>query len=365
MVGRSCARAVAAALAMLVIAPAHADEPTDAEIDEIFDRGCGDDNGKDRCDDEVQRRMRDLYGWRPARMEVDNGVQFRRFMMVNGYGRDVLGLAFERRPGGGPRVTVSVPKREKIPSDLPTFPNNPLTAQLSEQQWQRALTITENFDRQLASEVKGDGDKEVLQICLHAWVTVMEAGDPKPGEQRAAKIRSDTEGGCKDGLAMTASFELAELAFEVLPECAELETSDFRNRVMLLNWCRRLGGDRVAAVKASKSIEELRDRIYESRKADDIDMLGGFFDYKNRAKAERLEALFKDGDVYFAAPYASDSMHAIVLGTVQPEKQPPDEANSANFYDIRLDLRNRGRRWTIESYEISDLKTINYDDYKN
>ncbi|MEM6477285.1 MAG: hypothetical protein AAF687_14100 [Pseudomonadota bacterium] len=348
---------------MLVIAPAQADEPTDAEIDEIFDRGCGDDNGKDRCDDEVQRKMRDLYGWRPAQMEVDNGVQFRRFMMVDGYGRDVLGLSFKRQPGASPSVTVSVPNPKDRRADVPVFPDTPLTAKLSEQQWQRALGITHNFDAQLASELKDDDDEEV--ICLHGWFTVMEAGDPKLADQQAVKVRSDAEGACKKGLAMLASFELAELAFEVLPECAELEASDFSNRVMLLKWCRHLGGDRVAAVQASKSMEELEDRIYESRKADDIDMLGGFFEYENRSKAERLEALFKDGDVYFDAPYASDSMHAVVLGIVTSKEQLPDEANAENFYDIRLELRNRGRRWTIESYEISDLKTINYDDYEN
>lgn len=64
------------------------------EMREIFDRGCGDDNGTDRCDGAVQERMRELYGIEPPEALLAKGATIRRAMFVDGYGNDVAAITF-------------------------------------------------------------------------------------------------------------------------------------------------------------------------------------------------------------------------------------------------------------------------------
>ncbi|MEL6529004.1 MAG: hypothetical protein AAFQ27_03525 [Pseudomonadota bacterium] len=346
--------------------PASADETTAEPVDDVFDRGCGDDNGTDRCDAEIQKSMRDLYGWATAEALLDQGVQFRRFMMVDGYGRDVLGLTMERRPGSGPRVHVEVPKREDGDSAMRREPLAPLTANLTLEQWNRALDATEFIEQKLADEGRtfseqGDG---TLTICLHGWFTVVEAGDPAlvgSGSEPKAKLRTDAEGSCAKGLTMPAAFELANIAYSALTACHELDEEEFRNRMMLLAHCKNLGGDRLAASKASRFVRKLEDHLYDTARSKKDLSLQSFVDFKQEGLAAKLATRLEGATVYLGVPFATDQKHAYVLGTISPADQPPDEANAYTYADIRLDLRNRGKIWPIEAYEISDLKTVTYE----
>ncbi len=353
---------------MLALAgtPTLADETTVTPIDDVFERGCGDDNGTDRCDAEIQRIMRELYEWEPAEALLEQGVQFRRFMMVDGYGRDVLGLTFERRPGSSPTVIVDVPKDERGEGNFVRNVPASLTAVVGLEQWNRALDTTLFVDQQLAREQASDEDEkgDSITICLHGWFTVIEAGDPAirgSNSSAKAKLRSDAEGSCAKGLSMPAAFELANVAYGVLPECHQLDEADYRNRMTLLAECKRLGGDRLAAARAVKTVRRFEDVLYQSiRKQQDLS-LASFFSYDRKEMAAELERRMRGATADFGSPHATDGLHAHVIGTLSPADQPPEEENAYRYADIRLDLRNRGRNWTIESYEISNIKTVAYE----
>ncbi len=347
-------------MACLVANPASAsivqDDVADAEIDNVFDRGCEDDRGVDRCDGDIQANMLDLYGWMSAQELVEQGIQFRRFMMVDGYGRDVLALAFERRPGRSPVVQVWVPKPQYAEGETEDPPETPLTATLSAAQWQRALELTELFDEKLAKEeAKKDPNDKTLTICLHSWFTVIEAGEPpriRNGKTSPAKIRSDAEDACTKGLAMPASFDLADLAFEALAECHGLDLDKYRNRIMQLAHCKRLGGDRIAATAVAEMIRDLEEQLERA----DEGAFQRFFEWENRAEGKVFAGRLADALVYWGAPHAKDQFNAVVLGTMTPDDQPEGD-NTYRYADIRLELTSNGSSWKIGTYSISDIKT--------
>jgi hypothetical protein len=329
--------------------------PVVAEIDP----DCGDDRGTDRCDAADQARMRALYGWDSAAALVAAGVQFRRFMMVDGYGRDVLGLTFERRPGASPRLIVEVPGQADLDegSDTPTAA--PLTTTLGAAQWEKVLRLTDNFEQALVSErTSNEQGSDVIAICLHSWVTVLEAGDPAKATASAApaKLRADTEDACAAGLAMPAAFELAELAYEELEECHGLDRVTHRNRIMLLNTCAQLGGDRLAAASAAQFVEELEDLIAQDA---DID-LTGLFVWERRAQAAPFAAALQDARLYLGAPSATGPTKAVLQGSLHPDTQPPDDENAYRFAKIRIELAGDAGNWRIASYTIGEMQTVSY-----
>lgn len=69
-------------------------------------RNCTDDNGRDVCAAEAQARRLERLGVTPAEVEAAGGVESYRAFFVDGYGRDMPALAFERRAGNGPVSVV-------------------------------------------------------------------------------------------------------------------------------------------------------------------------------------------------------------------------------------------------------------------
>jgi hypothetical protein len=328
-------------LAAFVPVQVSADETNVTKSDNGFDRGCADNDGAERCDKDIQRDMLDLYTWESAKALADGGVQFRRFMMVDGYGRDVIGITFERWPGSSPQVSVDVPRSKIAGGELEGPPPTPLVATLGQDAWRRTPAVTERFDQKLAREIEGNesNDENVLTICLHGWFTVVEAGDPaRPPAAIIAppELRSDAEGSCAKGLAMPAAFELAQIAFGSLEECHGLILSNFRNLIALLAYCNRLGGDRLAAAEAAKMINGFDDHLSQSEGA----ALTCFFSWEDRGAADEFGRQLRGASApYWGAPCASDQHHVIVLGTMHLRDQPPDEGNACRFADIRLELK--------------------------
>lgn len=306
--------------------------------------------------------MRASYGWKSARELIAEKVQFRRFMMVNGYGRDVLAVTFERRPGSSPQVAVEVPQEEEAEA-LGLPPPTPLTGALGKTHWQRALNLTLNFDEELAREVPNDQaeQREFISVCLHSWVVVIEGADyPVSGDggESTVELRTDIEDGCSDGLAMPAAFALAELAYEALPECHDLELEEYRNRVMLLAYCKRLGGDRVAATKAAAFIKKLED----ATSAGEEPNLSPFFAYGDRDQAAEFEQKLANAELNVGIPHASDQAHAIVVGSLEPKDQPSADDNTYHYADVTIQLEASNATWHIADYEISEMKTIKFKD---
>ena len=351
----------AGALALCMAAPALGQVPDEsADADEtVWDRNCGDDSGTDRCDAEVQAGMRALYGWESAEALLEQRVQFRRLMMVDGYGRDVLGLSFERPPGASPKVVVEVPVDPERPAM--TDPSAPLTAILSEDRWNEVLALTRHFDEQLAREVAKEESKGGrITICLHSWVAVMEAGDPKLTGREDAKLRADTEDACVNGLTMAASFQLADLAFEALPECQSLRLEDYRNRFMLLNHCKRLGGDRIAAA----GVGSLVDKLDEWERNPDATKVEWLFAAGSRGDAERFAETLAGWNVYWQAPHAQDQHHATLSGWMSRDAGETDNSITTENATITLSLQGGGRSWNIASFAMSETEThtTNFDD---
>ena len=71
----------AAALALSCSPPSLAQE---APTPDVWERGCGDDDGNDRCDPAVQDRMRALYGLESPEALLARGVTVRRAMFDDG-----------------------------------------------------------------------------------------------------------------------------------------------------------------------------------------------------------------------------------------------------------------------------------------
>lgn len=331
----------------------------DAEaISDVFDRGCGDDQGTDRCDPEVQQRMRGYYGLDTIESLAQGKVATYRTMLVDGYGVDVAAIIFARPPGQAPYVEVRAPSL--TPED-----EQPLRAVISPEVWQRVQGLSANFDQKLASET--DLEDGLMRLCLHGWFAVVEAvtvrspsisityleGD-MDNERReitrpAATVRKDSEGACADGLAMPFAFALADEARRALAECSNLKLDDFRNSAMMLATCHWLRGDRLTAARAYEVVERLN---RASRSSEEPDLSQLFVDYEGEDEARftrEVEGAFVTYSK-LTATSPSDAVLETVLYYMEDDEaeMPSHQARmTIQLYDYADDFR-------IFSWEISD-----------
>ncbi|HEX8215926.1 MAG TPA: hypothetical protein VF577_00555, partial [Allosphingosinicella sp.] len=82
-----------------------------APAQQAVDPNCSDDRGLNRCSDEQQRQMRQLYAVPTIEEHAAAGEEVRRVFYVDGYGRDLILIAFVRSPGKDPEVRVHYPQR--------------------------------------------------------------------------------------------------------------------------------------------------------------------------------------------------------------------------------------------------------------
>ncbi|MCB1560940.1 MAG: hypothetical protein KDI75_07580 [Xanthomonadales bacterium] len=331
------------------------DSRDQSEATDVFERGCADDQGNNRCADEEQRKMRELYGIPDTEKLSEQGVALRRAMFVNGYGLDIVAITFSREPGRPPMVEVAAPRQEAGPT------SQPLSAVVPLRTWNQILDASRDFDQQLARELPASG-KGLENICLHSWFVVVEAVDPAHLSQRVvgqhevpAKIRRDAEGACTQGLAMRYAFELARTAREQLPECSSLNVDDFRNDADLLSLCQRLGGDRIAASDAYRFLEELgRMTVPGPLELDPFELERFQWKYFARSSEQLAEPFIHDlngANFFFAPPEATDLDHASVEG----QAIFPDDEND-QITDLKLKLVRQNREFVILSYELSEKR---------
>ena len=232
---------------------------------------CRDDRGVDRCSAEQQRRVRDLFGVQPIEAHRDAGDQVRRAFYVDGYGTDVVAIAFVRPKGGEPSLWVHFPKGDEGKR------HEPLSAPVPQDVWDGVIQRSSHFDRQLLplrDEVAESGE---MTLCMHSWVFTVEATDPAEGEYRPATLRRKTEDACDDGLVEAYAQELYRAAVPLLAPCARLDRSLHRNEATLLSACRLLRGDRLAAAE----VMNLLDRL-DIEGPEDSARLNGLFAYDAR-----------------------------------------------------------------------------------
>jgi hypothetical protein len=364
---------IAAISLALACHPAQAqhDERPWAETQAIFDRGCGDDRGIDRCDEAVQQRMRDLYRLESPTKMLEQGITARRAMFVDGYGNDMAAITFARRPGESPTVEVRAPIAEGQP------PPRPLVANISNETWATVLARSKDFDQQLARELPraspDGGEEPTLNICLHAWFVVAEAVDaprvspnvlagtgsedsardaalPVEAPMQPGTVRSDAESACAGGLAVDYAFELASMALIALPECSTLNFDDFRNQVVLLGQCYGLGGDRLTAGEAYRTVSKLERALRREDKED----LSWLFVGVGDTRADLFMAALGGGSPYLLAPTGVDADHAEVPGQVIYLDK--DRGEIAEVADLSLQLLRQVGEFVIDTFQVANRR---------
>ncbi len=260
----------AALIASLLLIAAPEKAPAADRFPPVGD--CRDDHLVDRCNPEQQRRVRELFGVKPIEAHRDAGDQVRRAFYVNGYGTDVVAIAFVRPKGGDPSLWVHFPRG---PDGSRV---DPLQAPVPNDVWEDVIRRSSHFDEQLKRLPEKPSGSGEITLCLHSWVFTVEATDPAPGEHEPATLRRKTEDACDDGLAEAYAGELERAAVPLLPQCARLDRTRHRNEATLLSACRLLRGDRLAAAEVMNRL----DRFDLVEKAEDATHLLDVFAYDAR-----------------------------------------------------------------------------------
>jgi hypothetical protein len=295
------------------------------------DRNCLDDNGQNRCGEKALAKTRERYDVSDAKTQAAEGTYLRRAMIVDGYGRDVLAVLFVREKGRDPYVEIrgAMAAERKEPRLIRT--------PMSEFDWNRVIAAGTFFDRDIAPNTALADDKESIPICLHSWMVLVESANPArlssnmiPATLVESEIRSKTQNTCGGGLAVEYAFQLVSLAHEMIPVCKNISIETQRNKVMVLNACLSLSGDRAAAANGLTLFDEIRKALHiypknpaETQKA--LTRLIVFADPNMRVKtgSERLTEsrrremveLLSQGEIYFSAYTGIDADHIILEGT--------------------------------------------------
>lgn len=248
-----------AALASAAAAPAQA-RP---------DPNCSDDRGADRCAAQQQARTRALFGLRSIEQHRDAGDQVRRVFYVDGYGRDMIAIAFVRAPGREPMAQIHFPRREGQRA------TPPLEAPVSHTVWGEMLRRSANFDRSYTPRPQ---NPEEVSICLHSWVYTVEANDPARTNLARASLRRKTEDSCQRGPAVEFAADLQRAALPLFPHCDRLDPGQHRNPAAQLAACAALTGDRMAAAEVMNRLGAFR----RARGTQDGQLLAGLFAQRAR-----------------------------------------------------------------------------------
>jgi hypothetical protein len=256
-------------LSLLVAAPASPQGRADPN--------CQDDRGVDRCDPEQQRRVRQLFGVISIEEHRAAGDQVRRVFYVDGYGGDVVAIAFIRSPGRDPEVWVHYPRRQGEPTP------EPLRAPVPRPVWNDVIERGEHFDRDVLSRpapagqghpAKGTAaapEGQEMVLCIHSWDFTIEAVDR--GRAADAAIRRKTEDGCEDGQGELYAQYLERIALSLIPHCAALDVSQYRNEAIALLGCAKLRGDRIAAAEVRNRV----DPFFEVQGPEDARLIAPLF----------------------------------------------------------------------------------------
>jgi hypothetical protein len=237
------------AFALLVAATASASQPerpwTEAESN------CRDDRGVDRCAAEEHRKVLDLYGVKPIEAHARAGDQVRRVFYVDGYGRDMVAIAFTRPAGGDATLSVHWPRKAGKPTRAPA------TALISAETWRNVLRRSEDFDRDLQPK-PANPPSDTIVVCLHSWTYTVEATDRGTEEAGPMKVTRKVQDACGDGLAERFAGDAQEVALALVPYCQALDPGQHRNPAAQLHACQALEGDRLSAAAAYNQIRSLQ-----------------------------------------------------------------------------------------------------------
>lgn len=229
--------ALAAAVAALTAGP-EASAQSDAEAQRAFN--CTDGAGADRCGAEAERRMLAHYGLEPIERHRAASDFVRRVFYVGFDGEDLLAIAYVRRNGGEPELSVHVPR------GLAAEPVAPMRVTVPEQEWEVIGLASANLDRSFTAR-----DESPLGVC-HGSTLIAEATDwpAEPGGEPGGRTRRKVENSCADGPARQFADIAALVAVPLLVPCALIDVAGPPSLVDLLRACALMSGDRYAAARA-------------------------------------------------------------------------------------------------------------------
>jgi len=330
------------------------------EMMDIFARGCGDDQGKDRCAPEVQADMRGYYGLESVEELAEAGSEVYRAMFVDGYGNEIVAVSFVRERGKAPYVDVRAPSRAPDEEQL-------LRTTVSPDRWWTVSGRSPSFDQKMAYEVAPEDGARTM--CLHGSVVVVESAEANSPyvsstidfsqdgeeisetkiERPAPTIRRDTESACANGLAVPYAFDLAKEAMESLVECSNLKLDDFRNATNFLAACHRLRGDRLTAAQAISTIGKLQ----SFRSEDDIEDNPLLFVSWGEEAPTKYLADIAGGVPFYGQPTAISTTDVIVEGMLfyfdaDGEEVPTHQAK------LTVDLYEYASSFAVYSWTVSD-----------
>jgi hypothetical protein len=213
-------------------------------------RDCRGKDGVDRCAEAELRRRLAVFGLDPIERHREAGDQVRRALYVDGYGRDMVAIAYVRPRGRDPVVRVHFRRREGE-AQLPT-----LEAPVPQGVWDDLLRRSARFDRTLDSV--REVDDGTMLLCIHGWDYTIEAYDPYLSEFEFGEVRRKTENACDEGLVEILAQEMYEAAIPLLPPCALLDRTQYRNGAVQLMTCGRLRGDRLAAAAVVNRLDRFK-----------------------------------------------------------------------------------------------------------
>ncbi len=211
-----------------------------------LDRTCLDDNNRDICAPVARAERLTSLGMATAEADAEAGVESYRVFFVDGYGRDMPGFVFERRPGAGPMSVVYGAGGAR------------LEAPVSPAMWDEVVARAEFADRELAPLPAVANP--LAGICLHAWSSTVEMTNSPLYRWRSEPVRRRTESACNGALTTRFAFFVAEQTLKAQPHCQGLDPDRQRNVVTLVASCMALKGDRVAAGSLFDQISDGRPR---------------------------------------------------------------------------------------------------------
>lgn len=200
---------------------------------------CRDDNWRDVCEPAEIARVEALLGLTPIASEAETGAEIYRARFVDGYGRDMPAVSFERRSGADPVVVVKGRDGRK------------LTAPVSSETWNRVRVESTFADRTLEAPIIAPAPSgrpvPPLPPCLHAWLVAVEMANSLPDGRKVEPVRARTESTCRGALTTRYAFLLADEALKSIAPCGVLDGRRLRGPVAILEVCLGLEGDRFAA----------------------------------------------------------------------------------------------------------------------
>lgn len=168
------------------------------------------------------------------------GDQIRRVMILGRSDNPVVAIEFRRAAGAEPTVAIYGPREDRAAGlAQPAY-----AAAVPLAEWERIAEVGRNFDRTLVP----DHPSDVIVMCADGWLDIVETTDLE-AEGPDGRLRRRVEGTCARGLANAYARELADTAVRLLPACRGIQGwHDFSP--MILAFCAKLGGDRMAAAEA-------------------------------------------------------------------------------------------------------------------